>query len=90
MQELLDWGFLKIVIKGSFSLKTPHASTFILTCHPYKGSAPTKEFAKHGFQEIKKKNQRYQDLNDTVSNNDLMYGYEMGTVSKSDTVPPNT
>ncbi|MBY0429346.1 MAG: helix-turn-helix domain-containing protein [Alphaproteobacteria bacterium] len=64
-KELIDGGFIKENIKGAFTRKNRHATTWIITCHPYKGMRATKEFMKLGL--MPKKNKRYQPLPDIVS-----------------------
>ncbi len=42
--ELEDKGFLKRNVCGSFDWKKRHATTWILTVHPYKNQLATKDF----------------------------------------------
>lgn len=44
--ELEGKGFIKRNLCGSFDFKLRHATTWILTQHPYKEQVPTKEFMK--------------------------------------------
>ncbi|MDN3645776.1 hypothetical protein QWY75_06115 [Pontixanthobacter aestiaquae] len=44
IDELIERGFLKIMVPGSFNNKTRHATTYALTMHKIGEAQPTKEF----------------------------------------------
>ena len=45
LQELIDKGWIKIRVRGSFSRKVKHATSYILTDQPFLGREPTRDFA---------------------------------------------
>jgi DNA-binding transcriptional regulator YhcF (GntR family) len=71
MRELLAKGFVKVSQLGSFHLKKPHATEWILTEHEHDGQLATRDFLKLSKIEIAAidkalKKSRYQKLSATV------------------------
>lgn len=44
LEELQDKGFIRVCRKGSFSWKTRHATTWIITEYPAQGALPTGDY----------------------------------------------
>lgn len=68
-EELIQKGFVKALVKGSFNVKQPHATTWILTWWPsHDGRVATKEFMRKGMANIFLKNKiRNKPLTATVA-----------------------
>jgi hypothetical protein len=48
LKQLVEWGFIRPVVKGSFHWKERHATDWLLTEFAYGNALPTKDFMKHG------------------------------------------
>lgn len=58
LKGLVQWGFIRPVVNGSFIWKARHATCWVLTEHSYAGGLPTKDFMKHGM--VPQNNSRHQ------------------------------
>ncbi len=54
LEELQSLGFVRVAERGAFSLKSRHATTWILTEFPYRDALPTTDFMRWQPTEIQK------------------------------------
>jgi transposase len=54
IQALIDKGFIKPHVKGSYHWKTRHSTTWILNEYPYNDARPTKDYMKWRSKEKQK------------------------------------